>query len=114
MEFIESSRNFATLTLTLFSEGEEWQAVRTLLGKHILHPKAVEAYDTTLNAVVDDLIVKLRRSRHQNPCGLVPNISSEFYLFGLEGKTYLHSTCSLCFYLYFYTVAYEFSIRGQV
>uniref|UniRef100_A0AAZ3NSL8 25-hydroxyvitamin D-1 alpha hydroxylase, mitochondrial n=1 Tax=Oncorhynchus tshawytscha TaxID=74940 RepID=A0AAZ3NSL8_ONCTS len=69
----------------LTAEGEEWQAVRTLLGKHMLHPKAVEAYDTTLNAVVDDLIAKLRRSRHQNPCGLVPNISSEFYLFGLEG-----------------------------
>lgn len=64
-------------------EGEEWQSVRSLLGKHMLRPKAVEAYDETLNAVVSDLIAKLRISR--GPRGLVPDIASEFYRFGLEG-----------------------------
>lgn len=66
------------------SEGEEWQAVRSLLGKHMLRPKAVEAYDKTLNSVVSDLISKLRLRRH--PRGLVTDIASEFYRFGLEGK----------------------------
>ncbi|XP_053724172.1 25-hydroxyvitamin D-1 alpha hydroxylase, mitochondrial [Synchiropus splendidus] len=67
----------------LTSEGEEWQAVRSLLGKHMLRPKAVEAYDHTLNAVVSDLISKLRLRRQ--PQGLITDIASEFYYFGLEG-----------------------------
>lgn len=67
----------------LTSEGEEWQAVRSLLGKHMLRPKAVEAYDTTLNSVVSDLIAKLRLRRR--PEGLVTDIATEFYYFGLEG-----------------------------
>uniref|UniRef100_A0A8C5FBL2 25-hydroxyvitamin D-1 alpha hydroxylase, mitochondrial n=1 Tax=Gadus morhua TaxID=8049 RepID=A0A8C5FBL2_GADMO len=67
----------------LTSEGEEWQAVRSLLGKHMLRPRAVEAYDGALNAVVSDLVLKLRHSRH--PDGLVPDVAQEFYRFGLEG-----------------------------
>ncbi|KAJ0023677.1 hypothetical protein NQD34_003576 [Periophthalmus magnuspinnatus] len=67
----------------LTAEGEEWQTVRSLLGKHMLRPKAVEAYDQTLNSVVSDLIDKLRFSRKKS--GLVPDIASEFYRFGLEG-----------------------------
>ncbi|KAK1897525.1 25-hydroxyvitamin D-1 alpha hydroxylase mitochondrial [Dissostichus eleginoides] len=67
----------------LTSEGEEWQSVRSLLNKHMLRPKAVEAYDETLNGVVSDLIAKLRLSRSSE--GLVTHISSEFYRFGLEG-----------------------------
>ncbi|XP_004545048.2 25-hydroxyvitamin D-1 alpha hydroxylase, mitochondrial [Maylandia zebra] len=67
----------------LTAEGEEWQTVRSLLGKHMLRPKAVEAYDKTLNSVVSDLIAKLRLRRH--PQGLVTDIASEFYRFGLEG-----------------------------
>ena len=65
-------------------EGEEWQSVRSLLGKHMLRPKAVEAYDETLNSVVGDLIAKLRLRRQSQ--GLVTDIASEFYRFGLEGK----------------------------
>ncbi len=65
-------------------EGEEWQSVRSLLGKHMLRPKAVEAYDRTLNSVVGDLIAKLRLCRGSQ--GLVTDIASEFYRFGLEGK----------------------------
>ncbi|XP_026202745.1 25-hydroxyvitamin D-1 alpha hydroxylase, mitochondrial [Anabas testudineus] len=67
----------------LTSEGEEWQAVRSLLGRHMLRPKAVEAYDKTLNSVVSDLIAKLRHS--SRPQGLVTDVASEFYRFGLEG-----------------------------
>ncbi|CAG11755.1 unnamed protein product [Tetraodon nigroviridis] len=67
----------------LTSEGEEWQSVRSLLGKHMLRPKAVEAYDQTLNSVVEDLIAKLRLRRSSE--GLVTDIASEFYRFGLEG-----------------------------
>lgn len=90
-----------SIYLTLFSEGEEWQVVRSLLGKHMLRPKAVEAYDATLNGVVDDLIATLRLRRRQDARGLIPDIGSEFYRFGLEGKAYLHSLwCALeaCFY----------------
>ncbi|KAM4612609.1 25-hydroxyvitamin D-1 alpha hydroxylase, mitochondrial [Polymixia lowei] len=71
--------NYGLLT----SEGEEWQTVRSLLGKHMLRPRAVAAYEKTLNNVVSDLIAKLRLRRH--PQGLVTDIVSEFYLFGLEG-----------------------------
>ncbi|XP_061731440.1 25-hydroxyvitamin D-1 alpha hydroxylase, mitochondrial [Nerophis ophidion] len=67
----------------LTSEGEEWQEVRSLLNKHMLRPKAVEAYEKTLNEVVSDLIAKLRLRRL--PGGLVTDVSKDFYLFGLEG-----------------------------
>lgn len=69
------------------SEGEEWQNVRRLLGKHMLRPKAVEAYDGTLNSVVTDLIEKLKLRKQQNSSGVVTDISAEFYRFGLEGKS---------------------------
>uniref|UniRef100_A0A3Q2T0Y4 Cytochrome P450, family 27, subfamily B, polypeptide 1 n=1 Tax=Fundulus heteroclitus TaxID=8078 RepID=A0A3Q2T0Y4_FUNHE len=71
--------NFGLLT----AEGEEWQEVRSLLGKHMLRPKVVEVYDKTLNSVVSDLIAKLRLRRSSQ--GLVTDIASEFYRFGLEG-----------------------------
>ncbi|XP_034022715.1 25-hydroxyvitamin D-1 alpha hydroxylase, mitochondrial [Thalassophryne amazonica] len=67
----------------LTSEGEEWQSVRSLLAKNMLRPKAVEAYGKTLNSVVSDLIAKLHLRRH--PDGLVTDIASDFYHFGLEG-----------------------------
>uniref|UniRef100_A0A3B4B640 Uncharacterized protein n=1 Tax=Periophthalmus magnuspinnatus TaxID=409849 RepID=A0A3B4B640_9GOBI len=79
----------------LTAEGEEWQTVRSLLGKHMLRPKAVEAYDQTLNSVVSDLIDKLRFSRKKS--GLVPDIASEFYRFGLEGKTHVSISSHLIF-----------------
>lgn len=69
------------------SEGEEWQNVRRLLGKHMLRPKAVEAYDRTLNSVVTDLIEKLKLRKQQDSSGVVTDISAEFYRFGLEGKS---------------------------
>lgn len=67
--------------------------MRSLLGKHMLRPKAVEAYDKALNNVVDDLIAKLRHSRHSQ--GLVTDIASEFYRFGLEGTVSLKCHASL-------------------
>ncbi|XP_007248449.2 25-hydroxyvitamin D-1 alpha hydroxylase, mitochondrial [Astyanax mexicanus] len=69
----------------LTAEGEEWQSVRSLLGKHMLRPKAVEAYDSTLNSVVTDLITKLGHRRQQHPDGVINDIAGEFYRFGLEG-----------------------------
>lgn len=50
----------------------------------MLRPKAVEAYDQTLNSVVGDLITKLRLRRSSQ--GLITDIASEFYRFGLEGE----------------------------
>ncbi|XP_028854677.1 25-hydroxyvitamin D-1 alpha hydroxylase, mitochondrial [Denticeps clupeoides] len=69
----------------LTAEGDEWQSVRSLLSTHMLRPKAVEAYDGTLNSVVTDLIAKLRTRRRQDPRGVITDISAEFYRFGLEG-----------------------------
>uniref|UniRef100_A0A8C0GW79 Cytochrome P450 family 27 subfamily B member 1 n=1 Tax=Chelonoidis abingdonii TaxID=106734 RepID=A0A8C0GW79_CHEAB len=40
----------------LTAEGEEWQKIRSILGKHMLKPKEVESYTGTLNSVVSDLI----------------------------------------------------------
>lgn len=56
----------------------------------MLRPKAVEVYDKTMNGVVDDLIAKLRHSRSSQ--GLVTDIASEFYRFGLEGKILMFIT----------------------
>ncbi|KAG8452564.1 hypothetical protein GDO86_004377 [Hymenochirus boettgeri] len=69
----------------LTAEGEEWQQFRSILGKHMLKPKDVEAYSNVLNEVVGDLIKKLHYQRHQNPNHVVKDISREFYMFGLEG-----------------------------
>ncbi|KAG7477403.1 hypothetical protein MATL_G00069310 [Megalops atlanticus] len=69
----------------LTAEGEEWQTVRSLLAKHILPPRAVEAYDTTLNSVVTDLLEKLQLRCRQSPRGVVTDIATELYRFGLEG-----------------------------
>ncbi|TRY85084.1 hypothetical protein DNTS_023038 [Danionella cerebrum] len=69
----------------LTSEGEEWQRVRSLLAKHMLRPKAVEAYDAPLNLVVTDLIRKLQQRKQEGEHGVVTDVSAEFYRFGLEG-----------------------------
>ncbi|XP_067287219.1 25-hydroxyvitamin D-1 alpha hydroxylase, mitochondrial [Pseudorasbora parva] len=68
----------------LTAEGEEWQCVRRVLAKHMLRPKAVQAYEGSLNAVVSDLMETLRL-RKQNSSGLVTDVSAELYRFGLEG-----------------------------
>ncbi|KAK6471135.1 25-hydroxyvitamin D-1 alpha hydroxylase [Huso huso] len=69
----------------LTAEGEEWQSIRSLLGKHMLRPKEVEAYGDTLNSVVTDLLRKLQQQRRKNGLNVVRDIANEFYKFGLEG-----------------------------
>ncbi|OCT95779.1 25-hydroxyvitamin D-1 alpha hydroxylase, mitochondrial [Xenopus laevis] len=69
----------------LTAEGEEWQQFRSILGKHMLKPKEVEAYTDVLNDVVGDLIKKLKYQRSQNQNNVVKDIAKEFYMFGLEG-----------------------------
>ncbi|XP_069509456.1 25-hydroxyvitamin D-1 alpha hydroxylase, mitochondrial [Ambystoma mexicanum] len=69
----------------LTAEGEEWQKLRSLLGKHMLKPKEVESYSGVLNDVVGDLVEKLQHQRRKSPHNVVKDISSEFYKFGLEG-----------------------------
>ncbi|RXM95112.1 25-hydroxyvitamin D-1 alpha hydroxylase, mitochondrial [Acipenser ruthenus] len=66
-------------------EGEEWQSIRSLLGKHMLRPKEVEAYGDILNSVVTDLLRKLQQQRRKNGLNVVRDIANEFYKFGLEG-----------------------------
>uniref|UniRef100_A0A8C0GJE2 Cytochrome P450 family 27 subfamily B member 1 n=1 Tax=Chelonoidis abingdonii TaxID=106734 RepID=A0A8C0GJE2_CHEAB len=48
----------------LTAEGEEWQKIRSILGKHMLKPKEVESYTGTLNSVVSDLIRRLQHQRN--------------------------------------------------
>uniref|UniRef100_A0A8C0GP90 Cytochrome P450 family 27 subfamily B member 1 n=1 Tax=Chelonoidis abingdonii TaxID=106734 RepID=A0A8C0GP90_CHEAB len=50
----------------LTAEGEEWQKIRSILGKHMLKPKEVESYTGTLNSVVSDLIRRLQHQRRQH------------------------------------------------
>uniref|UniRef100_A0A8C9WEV3 Cytochrome P450, family 27, subfamily B, polypeptide 1 n=1 Tax=Scleropages formosus TaxID=113540 RepID=A0A8C9WEV3_SCLFO len=69
----------------LTAEGEEWQEVRSLLGKYTLPPKAVESYDGILNTVVTDLLACLKRRHRLSAHGLITDIANEFYRFGLEG-----------------------------
>uniref|UniRef100_A0A8D2LMY7 Cytochrome P450 family 27 subfamily B member 1 n=1 Tax=Varanus komodoensis TaxID=61221 RepID=A0A8D2LMY7_VARKO len=69
----------------LTAEGEEWQQIRSILGKHMLKPKEVEAYTGTLNDVVGDLVRRLQHQRNCHERHVVKNVADEFYKFGLEG-----------------------------
>ncbi|XP_064354529.1 25-hydroxyvitamin D-1 alpha hydroxylase, mitochondrial isoform X2 [Dromaius novaehollandiae] len=69
----------------LTAEGEEWQRMRSLLGRHLLRPRAAEAYAGALDAVVADLLQRLQRQRDRHPQHLIPDVAAEFYKFGLEG-----------------------------
>ncbi|XP_066473794.1 25-hydroxyvitamin D-1 alpha hydroxylase, mitochondrial [Tiliqua scincoides] len=69
----------------LTAEGEEWQKIRSILGKHMLKPKEVESYTGTLNDVVSDLVRRLERQRNLHEQQVVKNVADEFYKFGLEG-----------------------------
>ncbi|XP_058025774.1 25-hydroxyvitamin D-1 alpha hydroxylase, mitochondrial [Ahaetulla prasina] len=69
----------------LTAEGEEWQQIRSILGKHMLKPKEVESYTGTLNEVVSDLIGRLQHQRNRHERHVVKNVADEFYKFGLEG-----------------------------
>ncbi|XP_070596832.1 25-hydroxyvitamin D-1 alpha hydroxylase, mitochondrial [Erythrolamprus reginae] len=69
----------------LTAEGEEWQKIRSILGKHMLKPKEVESYTGTLNEVVSDLIGRLQHQRNLHERHVVRNVADEFYKFGLEG-----------------------------
>ncbi|XP_026533168.1 25-hydroxyvitamin D-1 alpha hydroxylase, mitochondrial [Notechis scutatus] len=69
----------------LTAEGEEWQQIRSILGKHMLKPKEVESYTGTLNEVVSDLIGRLQHQRNLHERHVVKNVADEFYKFGLEG-----------------------------
>ncbi|KAM3848940.1 25-hydroxyvitamin D-1 alpha hydroxylase, mitochondrial [Vipera latastei] len=69
----------------LTAEGEEWQQIRSILGKHMLKPKEVESYTGTLNEVVSDLICRLQHQRSLHEQHVVKNVADEFYKFGLEG-----------------------------
>ncbi|KAL7989810.1 hypothetical protein Chor_012476, partial [Crotalus horridus] len=69
----------------LTAEGEEWQQIRSILGKHMLKPKEVESYTGTLNEVVSDLICRLQHQRNLHERHVVKNVADEFYKFGLEG-----------------------------
>ncbi|XP_032068271.1 25-hydroxyvitamin D-1 alpha hydroxylase, mitochondrial [Thamnophis elegans] len=69
----------------LTAEGEEWQQIRSILGKHMLKPKEVESYTGILNEVVSDLIGRLQHQRNRHERHVVKNVADEFYKFGLEG-----------------------------
>ncbi|XP_034648509.1 25-hydroxyvitamin D-1 alpha hydroxylase, mitochondrial [Trachemys scripta elegans] len=69
----------------LTAEGEEWQKIRSILGKHMLKPKEVESYTGTLNGVVSDLIRRLQHQRSRHQQHVVKDVAGEFYKFGLEG-----------------------------
>ncbi|XP_030051326.1 25-hydroxyvitamin D-1 alpha hydroxylase, mitochondrial [Microcaecilia unicolor] len=69
----------------LTAEGEEWQRLRSILGKHMLKPKEVEEYGGALNDVVTDLIKCLEYQQRQSQSLMIKDIASIFYKFGLEG-----------------------------
>lgn len=73
--------------LSVCREGEEWQKIRSILGKHMLKPKEVESYTGTLNDVVSDLVRRLERQRNLHEQHVVKNVADEFYKFGLEGTS---------------------------
>ncbi|GAB1295640.1 25-hydroxyvitamin D-1 alpha hydroxylase, mitochondrial [Apodemus speciosus] len=67
-------------------DGEEWQRLRSLLAPLLLRPQAAAGYAGTLDNVVRDLVLRLRRQRGRGSGlpYLVLDVAGEFYKFGLE------------------------------
>lgn len=70
----------------LFSEGEDWLRMRSVLRQLIMRPCDVAVFSDDVSEVVDDLIKRMICLRSQNSDGkTVSNINDLFFKYAMEG-----------------------------
>ena len=70
--------------LPIYSEGEEWQQLRSAVSRGILKPSALVSHVDSMHQVVLDFIDKMKISQRQD--GVVADIETELYKWALECK----------------------------
>ncbi|XP_054706842.1 LOW QUALITY PROTEIN: uncharacterized protein LOC129216650 [Uloborus diversus] len=78
----ESRKQWYSSTGLMILQGKEWHSLRTKTQKHLLKPKAVEAYMGSMQEVARDLVNKIYLTRDSNK--EVPNFLFELYKWALE------------------------------
>lgn len=78
------------------AEGEDWRRMRSVLRQLIMRPRDVAAFSDDVNAVVSDLVVRVRALRGQHADGVtVLNINDLFFKFAMEGVASILYECRL-------------------
>ncbi|KAM6980117.1 cytochrome P450 27C1 [Aplochiton taeniatus] len=68
------------------AEGDEWLKMRSVLRQLIMRPRDVAVFSDDVNAVVDDLVERLRVLRRQQKDGAtVLNVNDLFFKYAMEG-----------------------------
>lgn len=74
--------------LFVFSEGEEWLKMRSVLRQLIMRPRDVAVFAPDVNPVVEDLVKRIKTMRSQQPDGqTVENINDLFFKYAMEGES---------------------------
>lgn len=72
---------------SVFSEGEEWLKMRSVLRQLVMRPRDVAVFAPDVNAVVEDLIKRIKTLRSQQTDGqTVENINDLFFKYAMEGE----------------------------
>lgn len=72
------------------AEADDWLKMRSVLRQLILRPRDVAVFSDDVNEVVEDLVVKVRKLRSQQPDGYtVHNINDLFFKFAMEGVAFI-------------------------
>lgn len=79
--------------MLLHRQGEEWKDLRSKTQKHLMKPRAVQAYLNPMQDVARDFVVKMLKVRDGNK--EVPNFLEELYKWALECKWLVESFCSI-------------------
>lgn len=71
---------------SVVSEGEEWLKMRGVLRQLIMRPRDVAVFAPDVNAVVEDLVKRIKTLRSQQADGqTVGNINDLFFKYAMEG-----------------------------
>lgn len=72
---------------SISSEGDEWLKMRSALRQLIMRPKDVTVFSPDVNAVVTDLVERVRTLRsQQDDRQTVFNINDLFFKYAMEGE----------------------------
>lgn len=80
-----SANNYMMFSIS--SEGDEWLKMRSALRQLIMRPKDVTVFSPDVNAVVTDLVERVRTLRsQQDDRQTVFNINDLFFKYAMEGE----------------------------
>ncbi|KAG9334043.1 hypothetical protein JZ751_009206, partial [Albula glossodonta] len=78
------------------AEGSHWLRMRSVLRQLIMRPRAVAAFSHDVNAVVADLVCRIRVLRGQQSDALtVPNVNDLFFKYAMESAASILYECRL-------------------